>query len=98
MANTSERKSGGFGLGPVVVVGAICFALGYGAAIFVPVLKSSKATGTHAPTRVDRPRVEEDAGRDRVPDEPEMTEEAKKAAEEAAKTPATPEPSKAPTP
>ncbi len=93
MANTSNGKSGGFGLGPVVVVGLICFVLGYLAASFAPVLTGSKVGGTRTSTRSTTPRTDENAGRDVAPEEP--TPEEEKAAEEAPAGSAAP---KAPTP
>lgn len=93
MSNATNSKSGGFGLGPVVVVGLICFILGYLAASFAPVLTGSKINTSRSTALSTTPRTDENAGREVVPEDPEQTQTP--ADEE---KPATPEAEKAPTP
>jgi len=96
MSNATNSKAGGFGLGPVVVVGLICFILGYLAASFAPVLTGSKINTSRSSTVSTAPRTDENAGRHRVPEE--TPADATAAEEPEVEKPAAPEPEKAPTP
>lgn len=102
MANSSDSKSGGFGLGAVAVIGIVCFAAGYLAASFIPALTGSKvpvvqshsgASPRHADDREDRGATAEDSAA--APEQPEEKPEQPAAGE--GTSPAG-EPQKAPTP
>lgn len=95
MGNPSEKRGGS--LGGMVVVGAVCFVMGYLAAVFMPAVSGSKFARQKSGTVSAGPHADENLGREVDPETVTPVDPVK----EPAKKPeqATPgEPAKTPTP